>query len=248
MNNKKVIAADLDGTLTESKSLLSAEMAEVLSKILKKYYFAVISGGSYKQYQKQFLSALHCTPEELKNLYLFPTNGSTCYVHENGEWKQIYNEPLSDEQKKAIISSLNDAIKQTGLDLSGAYGEIIEDRGSQITFSGKGQEAPMEIKKAWDPDGSKRMAIVSIIKDKIPELEVRINSVSSIDITKKGIDKAYAIEKIKEILHVTDEDILFVGDALYKGGNDSAVKKTPVDYIQEDGPHETLELLKSYLS
>ena len=247
MNAKKVIVSDLDGTLTESKSLISREMADVICRLLRKHFLAVVSGGSYKQFQKQFLSGLTCGTLELSNLSLFPTNGSTCYIYESGHWKQIYNEPLSDDERSLIIKSLDDAIKESGVDLTGAYGEIIEDRGSQVTFSGGGQDAPIEEKKKWDPEGIKRQAIVNILKKKISQFEIRINSTSSIDITKKGIDKAYAIGKIKELLHVEDDDIIFIGDALYKGGNDSAVKKTAVDFIQEDGPVQTMEFLEQYL-
>ena len=247
MNNKKVISADLDGTLTPSKSALGPDMADVLCRILSKYKMAIVSGGAYKQFQKQFLSQLSCGQERLKNLSLFPTNGSMCYVYEDGDWKQLYAEMLSEEQRKDIISALEDAIKTASLDLSGAYGEIIEDRGSQVTFSGRGQEAPIEEKKAWDPDRSKRQAIVDIIKPKFPDLEIRINSVSSIDITRKGIDKAYAMNKIKELLQVSIEDIVFFGDALFEGGNDAAVKKTNVDSIQVSGPEECKTLLEQYL-
>ena len=245
--NKKVIVSDLDGTLTESKSLISSEMAEVICQLLSKHFLAVVSGGSYNQYQKQFLSGLSCGEDKLKNLFLFPTNGSTCYLYENDNWKQVYNEPLGDEERKNIISVLKEAIKETGLDLSGAYGEVIEDRGSQITFSGCGQEAPVDEKKKWDPGGIKRQAIVLILKKRIPQFEIRINSTSSIDITRWGIDKAYAIAKIKKLLNVTDDDIIFVGDALYKGGNDSAIKKTGIDFIQESGPDQTIEFLGQYL-
>ena len=247
MNNKKVIVSDLDGTLTESKSLISPEMAEVICRLLSKHFLAVVSGGSYTQYQKQFLSGLSCGEEKLKNLSLFPTNGSTCYVYQNGAWEQIYNESLSNDERKRIISALEDAIKETGIDLSLAYGEIIEDRGSQITFSGCGQEAPVLVKKKWDPERTKREAIVFILRGKIPQFEIRVNSTSSIDITRKGIDKAYAIGKIKELLNVTDDDIIFMGDALYKGGNDWAVKKTAVDFIQESGPDQTIEFLRRYV-
>ena len=246
-NPKKVIACDMDGTLTESKALLSAEMAEVLCQLLNRYFVAVVSGGAYHQFQKQFLTQLKCAEDVLKKLFLFPVNGSTCYKYENSAWVQVYNEPLSEEERKEIISALNDAIKETGIDLSGAYGEIIEDRGSQVTFSGKGQDAPIALKKTWDPDRTKRQAIVDIIKKRIPQFEIRVNATSSIDINKNGIDKAYAIEKIKEILNVTDDDIVFIGDALYKGGNDSAVKKTGVDFIQEPGPDETMEFLRQYI-
>ena len=246
MNVKKVIVCDMDGTLTPSKAPLGVDMAELICRVLSRHYMAVVSGGAYSQFQKQFLSYLTCPEEQLKNLFLFPTNGSVCYSYDAGSWRELYSEPLDSLEKEEIISALNDGMKKSGLDFSGAYGEIIEDRGSQITFSGRGQEAPLDIKKVWDPDGAKRAIIVNLIKEKISRFEIRVNSVSSIDINRKGIDKAYAVQKIKEILKVSDEDIIFVGDGLFKGGNDSAIKKTDVDYIQVSSPEETMEFLRQY--
>lgn len=249
INHKKVIAFDLDGTLAESKSKLTVEMSEVLAKLLPKYYLAVISGGAYGQFQKQFLSSFSAPKEFFKNLYLFPTMGSTCYKYdeESSEWKMLYEERLSPDEIKKIMKAFDEAILESGFDLSGSYGEILEDRGTQVTFSGRGQEAPIDVKTAWDPDRLKRGLIVSLLKKKIPEFDVRIGGISSIDVTKLGIDKAYAIGKIRKLLNVTDDEIMFVGDALYKGGNDAPVKKTDVDFIQPDDPSDTLELLKQYI-
>ena len=98
-----------------------------------------------------------------------------------------------------------------------------------------------------DKDQSKRKKIIEILNTKIPEFEVKLGGSTSIDITRKGVDKAYAIGKIKEILKVSDEDIIFIGDALYRGGNDEPVKGTGVDFIQEEGPNQTLELLSRYM-
>lgn len=248
INNKKVIACDLDGTLAESKSAISEEMSNILCGILRNHYLAVISGGTYNQFQKQFLANFSCSPELLTNLYLFPTNGSVCYKYDGlTKWQQLYAEMLSQEQREKIIKAINESITELGLNLSNSYGDIIEDRGSQVTFSGCGQEAPVSVKELWDPDQAKRREIKDLLDKKIPEFEVRMGGMTSIDITRRGIDKAYAIQKIKEIMNVLDEDIIFVGDALYKGGNDSSVKKTNVDFIQENGPKETIELLRSFL-
>jgi len=247
--NKKVIVCDLDGTLAESKSVLSREMAEVLYEVLRRHFLVVVSGGTYHQFQKQFLSQFSCPPELLQNLFLFPTSGSTAYKYDisSGQWEQIYNEVLTEEEKEKIKSAFKEFIAETGLDLVSPYGDIIEDRGSQITFSGRGQEAPFEAKKTWDPDQSKRLELLWFLKKKIPEFEIRIGGMTSIDVTRRGIDKAYAIEKIKNLMGVSSEDIIFVGDALYKGGNDSSVKKTDVDFIQEGGPDETIELLRQFI-
>ncbi len=249
MESKKVIVCDLDGTLAVSKSPLAQDMAEVLGHVLRKRLIAVVSGGSFSQFEKQFLSRLECSPDQLKNLYLFPTMGSTCYMYDpkNQMWDQVYNEPLMEKEKKSIKKALDKVIKDTKLDTSQAHGDIVEDRGSQITFSGLGQNAPISLKAAWDPDQKRRRAMLEELKDLIPEFEARIGGTTSIDITKKGLDKAYAIGKIKKLLKVTDDDIIFVGDALYPGGNDEAVKSTGVDFIQEDGPSSTLEFLSRYM-
>lgn len=249
MDEKKVIVSDLDGTLAPSKSPISKDMAEVICHVLSKHKFAIVSGGAFPQFDKQFLSQLSCPPDCLKNLSLFPTNGSSCYVYNTKKksWQELYEEKLSLQDRKKIITSLNDAIRESKLDLSGSYGDLIEDRGTQVTFSGRGQNAPINVKQTWDPDQTKRMKIVDLLRKKIPEFEIRLGGTTSIDITRKGLDKAYAIEKIKELLKVKDDDIYYLGDALYKGGNDEAIKKTGIDFIQEEGPSETLELLSRYM-
>jgi phosphomannomutase len=247
---KKVIVCDLDGTLAVSKSPLSKDMAEVLCHLLETHYLAVISGGSYTQFQKQFLTKLPCGPDHLKNLSIYPTMGSTCYVYDDkaNSWKQLYNELLSETDRKNIIKALNEAVKESKMNFGDIYGDLIEDRGSQVTFSGRGQNAPAGVKAVWDPYQEKRKILVELLKEKLKDkFEIRIGGATSIDITQKGIDKGYAIGKIKDLLKVTDDNIIFIGDALYKGGNDEAVKVTGVDFIQEDGPDQTLQLLSSYM-
>lgn len=249
INTKKVIACDLDGTLAPSKSVLPEEMSRVIAKILPNYYFAVISGGGFPQFQKQFLFGLNCSKDLYRNLYLFPTMGSTCYVYDYDldDWKMLYEEKLTDEEREKIITAFKESMVESGIDFTNPYGEIIEDRGTQITFSGRGQNAPLNEKESWDNDRTKRQKIIDILKTKITGFDIKLGGMTSIDVTREGVDKAYAIEKIKKILNVSDDEIIFVGDALYKGGNDAAVKNTDVDYIQEDGPDETIELLKQYI-
>lgn len=250
MNNKKVLVFDLDGTLTVSKFPLSSEMASILCRLLEKYLVAVVSGGSFSQFQKQFLPYLSCDGDRLRNLSLFPTMGTTCYTYNKdiNEWDKIYSESLSERDRTKITDAFKELINEVKLDTTHSYGDIIEDRGgNQITFSALGQEAPIEKKEVWDPDQIKRRKFVKILGEKIPEYEITIGGATSIDVTKKGIDKAYTIGRIKKLLNVMDDDIIFVGDALYKGGNDAPIKKTGVDYVQERGPLETMEFLRNYL-
>ena len=136
---KKLIVFDLDGTLAESKSSLDAEMAILLSALLGIVRVAVISGGNWPQFQMQLLSNLP-HDKNLKNLSLLPTCGTKFYKFESG-WERLYSEDFTNEERNKIVSSLKQAIGLSEFKTQTTWGEQIEDRGSQITFSALGQSA-----------------------------------------------------------------------------------------------------------
>lgn len=254
--NKQLIVFDLDGTLTESKSPLASDMEALLIKLLEQKQVAIIGGGRWQQFQDQFLAHFNCPPDLFVRLYLFPTTGTSFYKYEvNKGWQNIYSILLSDEQKKRIIDSLNATLKEINFPQpEKIYGEQLQDRGSQITFSALGQdvvdvlgtEKGVALKKAWGalPWRSK---IAEELQKKIPDLEVHKGGISTIDITQKGIDKGYGIKQINEHVGIPVADMLFIGDAIYPGGNDYAVTETGVDYVQVNGPQETKKVIESLL-
>jgi len=205
---KKLIIFDLDGTLAESKASLDAEMAALLSSLLDVAKVAVISGGDWPQFLKQLLSNLP-KDDRLNNLSLLPTCGTKFYGYHTG-WEKLYSEDFTSEQKEKIIGSLKKAIEKSGFKADHVWGEQIEDRGSQITFSALGQQAPIEAKKGWDPDFSKRKRIKVILDTTIPEFSVNMGGTTSIDITKPGIDKAYGILKLRDTLNITIKEMIFL--------------------------------------
>lgn len=230
---KQVIAFDLDGTLAESKSALPDRMGELLTELLERYQVCVISGGKFEQFEKQLLANLHATPTYLERLHIMPTCGTRYHTYNlsNGAWDLNYAEDFTVDEKKKIISALEAGIDELDLREKEPWGDLIEDRGSQITFSALGQEAPVHAKEAWDPDSKKKHALRSVVAEKIPEFEVRTGGSTSIDITKLGIDKAYGIRRLMELVEVGEEEILFVGDRLEEGGNDYPVKAMGIDSI-----------------
>jgi phosphomannomutase len=245
-NMKKLVVFDLDGTLAASKSSLDAEMARLLNQLLGLIKVAVISGGNWPQFQKQVLSHL-ANDDRLKNLSLLPTCGTQFYKYENG-WDRIYAEDFTPEQKEKIIGSLKKATEQSGLKAEKTWGEAIEDRGSQITFSALGQAAPLEEKVNWDPAFTKRKKMKAILETLIPEFSVRLGGATSIDVTKPGIDKAYGIKKLRDILAIAIEDMVFVGDALFPGGNDYPAEQAGVVSIRVRDPDETKLVIETILA
>jgi len=242
-----LVVFDLDGTLAPSKSPLEKDMGELLIKLLNITKVAVISGGGYPQFESQFLNNLPVSSQSFNNLFLLPTSGGRFYVW-RGAWNEEYAEHLTPIEKERIMTSLKNALATTGfMTPNTVYGDLIEDRGSQITFSALGQKAPLNIKSVWDPDRKKRERIASVLQPLIPEFDVRIGGTTTIDITHRGINKAFGIRKLEEHLKLNPEQILFVGDALFQGGNDFPAKATGVDCVQVQGPEETKKLIGDWL-
>jgi phosphomannomutase len=239
---KKLIVFDLDGTLAGSKSPLDSEMSGLLHDLLLIVKVAVISGGDWPQFEKQLLSNLP-HDDRLANLSLLPTCGTKFYRYDSAAWKKIYSEDLTAEERDKILSSLTKAIISADFKTDKLRGEQIEDRGSQITFSALGQKAPLEEKNKWDPDFSKRKKIKAILDTLVPEFSVRIGGSTSIDITKPCIDKAYGIRKLRDLLGISLKEMIYIGDALYVGGNDYPAKEAGVDCISVKDPNETKRVI-----
>ena len=243
---KKLIIFDLDGTLAESKSSLDGETSVLLHDLLGVVKVAVISGGDWPQFEKQLLSNLP-HDESLVNLSLLPTCGTKFFQYAGG-WKKIYSEDFTQGEKEKIISSLKQALKGSGFKVDKTWGEVIEDRGGQITFSALGQHAPLEEKAKWDPDFTKRKKIKAILNSVIAEFSVRLGGATSIDVTKPGIDKAYGIKKLRDLLGISLKEMIFIGDALFVGGNDYPAKEAGVVCIPVRGPRETKPVIKAIIA
>ena len=244
----KLVAFDLDGTLAESKQRMEAPIGELLAELLEKMPVAVMSGAGFPQFEKQFLPALP-TEAKLERLYLFPDNAAQCFVYEAGKWRTRYNNAFSPKEREHILKELNEAMKETGFAQAPVrvWGERIEDRGAEIVFSGLGQEAPIEEKKKWDPTRQIRHPLAEAIQRRLPEVSVGVNAATSIDITRKGITKAYGIKKLVELSGISVSEMLYVGDALEEGGNDAVVIESGVKTRQVFGPKETATLIGELL-
>ncbi len=254
--NKKLIVFDLDGTLTETKSNLKSDMSWVLGQLLKEKKVAVIGGGTYKQFRKQFISELDCSPKLFKNLFLFPTTATAFYQYDRG-WKKVYSYELSKEERQEVKDAFHDVFKEIHyVPPAKTYGRVIEDRKSQVTFSALGQdvvamlgEKGVRLKEEWTKKNTPiKLKIAKLVQKRLPELEVHAAGFTSIDVTRKGIDKAYGVRQIEKHLHIPIKNMIFIGDALFPGGNDYAARRTGVECIAVRGPVDTKKVIQDILS
>ena len=243
---KKLIVFDLDGTLAPSKSSLDPQTAGLLRDLLDIIKVAVISGGAWTQFEMQLLTDL---PKNslLANLSLLPTCGTKFFQY-NGTWEELYSEDLTAAEKRKIRDSLDRAAGEAGYRAKKVWGDVIEDRGSQVTYSALGQQAPLAEKEEWDADFAKRKKITAILETLIPEFSIRMGGATSIDVTKPGIDKAYGMGKLRDTLHLSFKEMIYIGDALFPGGNDYPAEEAGVVSIPVKGPDDTNVVIKTILA
>lgn len=246
-----LIAFDLDDTLAPSKSPVEQRMLDVFSRLLDRTTVAVISGGNFEQFESQLVARLEqagLDEAALERLHLLPTCGTRYERREQGAWRTVYREHLSKEQRDAAFTALHEEAERLGLWEAKTWGEILEDRGSQVTFSALGQRAPVEAKHAWDPTGEKKNTLRAAVASRLPELEVRSGGSTSVDITRRGIDKAYGMRKLAEQTGIALDDMLFVGDRLDPDGNDYPVKAMGVACHAVAGWEDTARFLEQLLA
>lgn len=244
---KRLIAFDLDGTLAKSKQAIEPDMAEALADLLTVADVAVISGGDWPQFDKQVASRL---PERANRsrLWLMPTTGTKLYTFRDGQWAPVYAELFSADEKAKIIAAFEASLAATGFTPERTWGERIEDRGSQITFSALGQQAPLEAKEQWDPDHAKRKVIQADLKQRLPGLAINMGGATSIDITREGVDKGYGLKKLRDESGIPLDAMLFVGDAIFPGGNDYPAKELGLDTVKVRDPGDTLAVIATIVA
>jgi len=245
---KKIIVFDLDGTLARSKSSLDEEMSVLLGNLLQKRNVAIISGGGFPQFEKQILGHLTCSKDLLEKLTIFPTKGGAMYEFKKGVWQEIYSKSFSEEEKYKVIKAVDTVSSEVDFLSGECFGQRLEDRGAEFTFSALGQGAPQIEKENWDRDYTKRKTLENKLKKLLPDFDVVIGGSTSIDITRKGINKAFAINEIMTRFGYKKEEILFVGDALFSGGNDASVKTTGVETFSVNSVDETKSLIRKIIN
>ena len=248
MPHPRLVAFDLDDTLAPSKSAIDPRIGDLLVALAERVDVAIISGGQLAQFTKQVVDRLpDASADALSRLHLLPTCGTQYYRVTPEGIATVYAHALTDDEKSRALTAVEEEAKLLGVWESETWGDILEDRGSQITFSALGQRAPLGAKTAWDPTGAKKNALRAAVAERIPDLEVRSGGSTSVDITQRGIDKAYGMRQLAEQTGIPLDDMLFVGDRLDPDGNDYPVLAMGVACQAVDGWEDTAEFLEELI-
>ncbi len=244
----KTIVFDLDGTLTESKESLDNEMIALLNKLLATHCIAIISSATWKQFQKQVVSCVDNTAP-LNNLYLLPNSGGSMYqTWGQYGWVATYQTKLTKRDTDRIEKALTESITESSFKQpQKLWGKQIENRESQITFSALGQKAPIEEKEKYDPDFSKRKALIETLQKKLMSFDVRISGTTSIEISLKGVNKKFGIDELMKRLHTSKDDVLFIGTDITKGNSNYIAVEMGLSYLQVKDFEDTKKIIRSIL-
>ncbi len=255
IKDKELIVFDLDGTLVQTKSPMDEEMTSLFSKLLEVKKVAVIGGGKYQVFQELFVKHLKVSKKLLEKLFLFPTTGTAFYHYQSG-WKKNYALTLTEAEVAKITKAFGEVFVEIGYKHpEKTYGKLIENRDSQVSFSVFGQDLVkvlgpkgVAMKEEWLKNNLKlKMRIAKLVGQKLPKFEVKAAGFTTIDVTKRGIDKAYGLKQMQKYLKIPIKKMFFVGDAMFAGGNDHAVIKTGVDYKPVASPTETKQIITEIL-
>lgn len=244
MTIPRLVAFDLDDTLAPSKTAIDPRIGDLLLALAERVEVAIISGGQLQQFQTQVVERLPQTDAEtLAQFHLMPTCGTQYYRLSPDGVTTVYAHKLTDDEKERALTAVREEAERLGLWEAEPWGDILEDRGSQITFSALGQRAPLDAKTAWDPTGEKKNTLRDAVAARIPDLEVRSGGSTSVDITHRGIDKAYGMRQLEQETGIALDDMLFVGDRLDEHGNDYPVLAMGVTCHAVEGWEDTAAFL-----
>lgn len=243
-----LVAFDLDDTLAPSKTTIDPRIGDLLIALAERVEVAIISGGQWEQFRTQVIAHLDAPAAVLDRLHMMPTCGTQYFRHADGSFDAVYADYLDESEKSAAIEALEREARRLELWTENPAGEVIEDRGSQITFSALGQQAALADKKAWDPTGEKRARLREAVAAALPNLEVRSGGSTSLDITRIGIDKSYGMTRLSAATGIALTDMLFYGDRLDEGGNDYPVLAMGVPCVAVEGWQDTADRLDALLA
>jgi phosphomannomutase len=213
----KHVFFDLDKTLTASRSPMTPEHQEIFDKLLKKSDVIVVSGGNEEQIRRQ------TTPGFVGRYYALAQSGNHA-MDKSGA--TLWEESLTGEQETLIEQVIRVLEKEFPPALHPAT--TIEHRGAQTSYSVTGFDAPIEAKYAFDPGDIKRNSALRAHPDEVAKLtangiEVTPAGTSSFNFILAGKHKGFNITRFIKKMGWKSEDCIYVGDALFPGGNDETV-------------------------
>ncbi len=233
---------DLDNTLTPSRAPMLPEHQALFIALCARYDVIVVTGGAEEQIQKQI-------PIPATGSYWMLSQQGNHAVGKDGVL--LWHETVSPEQERAVRAFADMLTAELSLSVLDAN-DLFENRGSQLAYSTLGFHAPNELKYAYDPDQSKRRAILAAHPTELAALndagiEAMPAGSTTIDFILKGKNKGHNISRFLAHEGWTKDECIYIGDALFPGGNDETVIGVIPTHAVKD-PDDTFRFVEASLA
>lgn len=238
----KAVIFDLDDTLADSFTPPTEAMLAKVMHLARYVPVAIMSGAAQARVKDTVMDCLGPTADA-KSIHVFTDSAANCFAWVGGTWSEIYTFPIAENDRARLRDVVRKVVDELDLYAGTHDTSRILERDTSVAFTALPAGATQLEKRAWDPDGSKREKLSVALRKELPEYEVRIGGKTTVDITRLGVNKAHGVEWLAKELGLKPKEMLFIGDAFYKGGNDAIVIPTGIQTIQTSGPEETSRIL-----
>ena len=238
MGKTRLIAFDLDGTLTQHKTPLAQPNLGVLVSLGEKYKLLMVGAGMCSRIFRQ----MNGYPIDIIGNY------GMQFCTYNAETKALdkvfdMHAPCDRESVERRITALRERFGYTEY-----TGDNVEYHDSGcVTFPLLGTKADIAAKLAFDPDRSKRKPLYPAVRDAFPDYTVFIGGSSSFDFAPFPYNKYYALDKYCAEYGYSHDEVVYVGDDYGPGGNDEAVYLSDFTFVRVDDYTRFGEYMREYL-
>ena len=225
MKNIKLVAFDLDGTITQHKQPMCPENRAALTVLSQKYKLIMVGAGQVMRVFNQMEG--------------FPIDIIGNYGLQYGKYNassktvDILRDLKFDTDRESIEKRVTMLREKYGY--TEFSGDNVEYHPSGcLTFPILGTKAKQEDKLAFDPDRKKRRAIYDDVARVFDDYVVFVGGSSSFDMAPKPYNKYYALDLYCKENNLSHSEVCYVGDDYGLGGNDESVYKSDFNYLTID--------------
>ncbi len=234
----RLIAFDLDGTLTQHKSPLEDDAKQTLDALSVRYKLLMVGAGRCER----IFSQMGGYPIDIIGNYGMEF---ARYNPQTRALDTVFSHvlPCDRETMEKRITALREQFGFTEF-----AGDNVEFHASGcVTFPILGTKAQLSDKLVFDPDRSRRRPLLKTVQAANPEYNVFVGGTSSFDMTPAAYDKYQALDRYCAEYGYRHDEVLFVGDDFGEGGNDESVYVSDIAFLPITDYRTFPDIMKQFL-